>query len=231
MLPAFGVELQGDCAVVGGSVLLGTSVHVPGDISSAAFFMVAAAMVPGSDLLLRNVGLNETRDGIIQVLLAMGADLSIHDRRQQGGEEVGDVRVRYAGRLKGITIPVELVPSLIDELPVILALAAVSEGITVLRGAAELRVKESDRLAVMARGLETLGVSLEEYEDGVDIQGGEILGGQVDGAGDHRCAMSFAVLGQLAAAEVFVTGSENIDTSYPCFVQDLSRIGGSVRVH
>ena len=230
MLPAFGVELQGDCAVVGGSALLGTSVHVPGDISSAAFFMVAAAMVPGSDLLLRNVGLNETRDGIIQVLLAMGADLSIHDRRKQGGEEVGDVRVRYAGRLKGITIPVELVPSLIDELPVILALAAVSEGITVLRGAAELRVKESDRLAVMARGLETLGVSLEEYPDGADIQGGDIQGGQVDGAGDHRCAMSFAILGQLAAGEVFVTGSENIDTSYPCFVRDLSHIGGSVRV-
>jgi len=230
MLPAFGVELNGDCGVTGGSVLLGTSVHVPGDISSAAFFMVAAAMVPGSDLLLRNVGLNASRDGIIQVLRAMGADLSIHDRRQQGGEEVGDVRVRYAGRLKGITIPVERVPSLIDELPVILALAAVSEGTTVLRGAAELRVKESDRLAVMARGLEKLGVALEEYADGVDIQGGEIVGGQVDGAGDHRCAMSFAVLGQVASADVLVTGAENIDTSYPCFVQDLSRVGGSVNV-
>ena len=231
MLPAFGVELNGDCGVTGGSVLLGTSVHVPGDISSAAFFMVAAAMVPGSDLLLRNVGLNATRDGIIQVLRAMGADLSITGRRQQGGEEVGDVRVRYAGRLKGITIPVERVPSLIDELPVILALAAVADGTTVLRGAAELRVKESDRLTVMARGLETLGVALEEYEDGVDIQGGEIVGGQVDGAGDHRCAMSFAVLGQVASSDLLVTGAENIDTSYPCFVQDLSRVGGSVRVH
>jgi 3-phosphoshikimate 1-carboxyvinyltransferase len=229
MLPAFGVELNGVCAVTGGSVLLGTSVHVPGDISSAAFFMVAAVMVPGSDLLLRNVGLNASRDGIIQVLLAMGADLSIHDRRQQGGEEVGDVRVRYAGRLKGITIPVERVPSLIDELPVILALAAVSQGTTILRGAAELRVKESDRLAVMARGLETLGVALQEYQDGVDIQGGEVMGGQVDGAGDHRCAMSFAVLGQVASADVLVTGAENIDTSYPCFVQDLSRVGGSIR--
>ena len=231
MLPAFGVELNGDCGVTGGSVLLGTSVHVPGDISSAAFFMVAAAMVPGSDLLLRNVGLNATRDGIIQVLRAMGADLSITGRRQQGGEEVGDVRVRYAGRLKGITIPVERVPSLIDELPVILALAAVADGTTVLRGAAELWVKESDRLAVMARGLETLGVALEEYPDGVDIQGGEIVGGQVDGAGDHRCAMSFAVLGQVASSDLLVTGAENIDTSYPCFVQDLSRVGGSVRVH
>jgi len=230
MLPAFGVELQGNCGVKGGSALQGTVVHVPGDISSAAFFMVAAAMVPGSDLVLRNVGLNETRDGIIQVLQAMGADLSIHGRRQQGGEEVGDIRVRYAGRLKGIVIPVELVPSLIDELPVILALGAVSDGTTVLRGAAELRVKESDRLAVMARGLETLGVVLQEYPDGIDIQGGEIQGGQVDGAGDHRCAMSFAVLGQLAAAGVLVSGAENIDTSYPRFVHDLSRVGGSVRV-
>ena len=231
MLPAFGVEMQGDCGVKGGSALKGASVHVPGDISSAAFFMVAAAMVPGSNLLLRNVGLNETRDGIVKVLRAMGANLSVHDPRQQGGEEVGDIRVRYAGRLKGITIPLELVPSLIDELPIILALAAVSEGTTVLRGAEELRVKESDRLAVMARGLETLGVSLQEYADGVDIQGGEIQGGQVDGAGDHRCAMSFAVLGQLAAADVLVAGSQNIDTSYPCFVRDLSSIGGSVRVH
>jgi 3-phosphoshikimate 1-carboxyvinyltransferase len=230
MLPAFGVRLQGNCGVKGGSQLTGAPVHVPADISSAAFFLVAAAMVPGSDLLLKNVGLNKTRDGIIHVLRAMGADLAILDRRQQGGEDSGDIRVRYSGRLKGIEIAVELVPSLIDELPVILALAAVSEGTTVLRGAAELRVKESDRLAVMARGLATLGVSLEEYEDGVDIQGGEIQGGQVDGAGDHRCAMSFAVLGQVAAAEVRVSGAENIDTSYPGFVRDLSQSGGSVRV-
>jgi 3-phosphoshikimate 1-carboxyvinyltransferase len=160
----------------------------------------------------------------------MGADLSILDRRQLGGEEAGDVRIRYAGRLNGIEIPVDRVPSLIDELPVILALAAVSDGTSRLRGAAELRVKESDRLAVMGRGLEALGVSLEEYEDGVDIHGGEIQAGQVDGAGDHRCAMSFAILGQVADAEVLVTGSENIDTSYPRFIRDLSGIGGSARV-
>jgi 3-phosphoshikimate 1-carboxyvinyltransferase len=230
MLPAFGVELYGTCGVRGGSRLHGTSIHVPADISSAAFFMVAAAMIPGSDLLLVNVGLNQTRDGIIHVLEAMGADISIHDRRCQGGEDVGDIRVRYAGRLNAVEIPPDLIPSLIDELPVILALAAVSEGTTVLRGAAELRVKESDRLAVMARGLETLGVELQEYPDGIDIQGGAIRGGQVDGAGDHRCAMSFAVLGQVAGAEVQVAGAENIDTSFPTFVQDLARAGGSVKV-
>jgi 3-phosphoshikimate 1-carboxyvinyltransferase len=230
MLPAFGVNLQGDCAVEGGSRLQAASVHVPADISSAAFFMVAAAMLPGSDLLLRNVGLNETRDGVIHVLKAMGADLTISGLREQGGEAVGDVRVRYAGMLNGIEIPDKLIPSMIDELPVVLALAAVSRGTTVLRGAAELRVKESDRLAVMARGLETLGVCLKEYEDGMDIEGGTVAGGEVDGAGDHRCAMSFAVLGQVASGQVRITGAENIDTSFPAFVQDLSRVGGIIRI-
>jgi 3-phosphoshikimate 1-carboxyvinyltransferase len=203
---------------------------VPADISSAAFFMVAAAIVPGSDLLLRNVGLNQTRDGIIHVLEAMGADISIQKRRVQGGEAVGDIRVRYRGRLRGIDIPVELIPSLIDELPVILVLAAVSCGTTRLRGAGELRVKESDRLAVMAKGLEQLGVSLREFEDGMDITGGPVGSATVDGAGDHRCAMSFAILGQAASGEVRVTGAEHINTSFPTFVQDLSAVGGNVRV-
>jgi 3-phosphoshikimate 1-carboxyvinyltransferase len=229
MLPAFGVRLQDGCRVTGGSELTGTRVHVPGDISSAAFFMVAAALLPGSDLLLMNVGLNRTRDGIIQVLLAMGANLSILNPRQQGGEEVGDVRVCYAGRLRGITVPEDIVPSLIDEIPVILALAAVSEGTTSVRGAAELRVKESDRLDVMARGLEVLGVSLNEYEDGIDITGGAVGSGTVDGAGDHRCAMSFAVLGQVASGEVSIRGAENINTSFPSFCQDLVTVGGCVK--
>jgi 3-phosphoshikimate 1-carboxyvinyltransferase len=229
MLPAFGVPLQGGCGVMGGSRLRGTGVLVPSDISSAAFFLVAAAIVPGSDLLLNNVGLNETRDGIIRLLEAMGADLNIHDRRRQGGEDVGDIRIRYAGRLKGVDIPPDLIPSLIDELPVILALAAVSEGVTRLRGAEELRVKESDRLAVMAAGMRILGVTLEEYPDGMDVEGGTVGQGRVDGAGDHRCAMSFAVLGQVASGEVQVDGAGNIDTSFPTFVRDLAAVGGSVR--
>jgi len=228
MLPAFGVELVDGCGVSGGSRLTAASVHVPADISSAAFFMVAAAMVPGSDLLLRNIGLNRTRDGIVHVLQSMGADLSIQDQRRQGGEEVGDVRIRYAGRLRGIDVPVEWVPSLIDEVPVILALAAVSEGTTRIRGAAELRVKESDRLDVMARGLETLGVGLKEYADGVDVTGGVVNGGRVDGAGDHRCAMSFAILGQVAGGRVEVEGAANINTSFPSFARDLAAVGGCV---
>ena len=228
MLPAFGVRLHGPCGVRGGSQLSGTSLRVPADISSAAFFLVAAAMVPGSDLLLRDVGLNPTRDGILHVLRAMGADLTIHDQRRFGGEEVGDVRVRYAGRLKGVEIPPERVPSLIDELPAILALAAVAEGATRLRGATELRVKESDRLAVMGRGLAAMGVSLREYDDGMDVEGGALSSADVDGAGDHRCAMSFAILGQVAPGAVTVGGAENIDTSYPGFVDDLQGVGGTV---
>jgi 3-phosphoshikimate 1-carboxyvinyltransferase len=158
----------------------------------------------------------------------MGGDVELLDRRQFGNEPVGDLRVRHNGRLRGVDIPVERVPSLIDELPVILALAATAEGPTRLRGAAELRVKESDRLAVMARGLRTLGVRLEEYADGMDVEGGTIGGGAVDGAGDHRCAMSFCVLGQVADTAITVDGCHNIDTSYPGFVEDLIRIGGSV---
>jgi len=228
MLPAFGVELHGPCGVRGGSRLRGAEVRVPADISSAAFLLVAAALVPGSDLLLRDVGTNETRDGIVHVLRAMGADLELLDRRTFGGEPVADLRIRYAGRLRGVEIPVEQIPTLIDELPVILALAATAEGTTRLRGAAELRVKESDRLAVMARGMRTLGVTLEEFDDGMDVAGGPVSGGAVDGAGDHRCAMSFCVLGQVARAPVEVSRCENIDTSYPGFVEDVSAVGGNI---
>jgi 3-phosphoshikimate 1-carboxyvinyltransferase len=228
MLPAFGVALAGACGVQGGSRLQGADLRVPADISSAAFLLVAAALVPGSDLLLREVGVNETRDGILHVMQAMGADLELLNRRTFGGEPVADLRIRHAGRLCGVEIPPERIPTLIDELPVILALAATATGTTRLRGAAELRVKESDRLAVMARGLATLGVALEEFADGMDVMGGSVRGGAVDGAGDHRCAMSFCVLGQVAEGPVEVSGCENIDTSYPGFVADLSGVGGSI---
>ena len=229
MLPSFGVPLLNGCAVSGGSRLAAAHVRVPGDISSAAFFMVAAAMLPDSSLTLNNVGLNETRDGIIRVMEAMGADLRLVNRRMYGEEAAGDIRIRYKGQLKGIDLPLQWIPSLIDELPVIMALAAVSNGITRIRGAEELRVKESDRISVMARGLESLGVRLTEFRDGMDIEGGAIRGGSVDGAGDHRCAMSFCILGQLADADIEVNGCGNIDTSYPGFVHDLQAIGGVIR--
>jgi 3-phosphoshikimate 1-carboxyvinyltransferase len=229
MLPSFGVPLLDGSAVSGGSRLTAAHVRIPGDISSAAFFMVAAAMLPDSSLTLNNVGLNETRDGIIRVMKAMGADLRLVNRRMYGEEAVGDVRIRYKGQLKGIDIPLQWIPSLIDELPVIMALAAVSDGITRIRGAEELRVKESDRISVMVRGLEALGVRLSEYRDGMDIEGGAIRGGSVDGAGDHRCAMSFCILGQLADSDLEVNGCGNIDTSYPGFAQDLEAAGGVIK--
>ncbi len=228
MLPSFGVPLLAGCAVSGGSRLTAAHVRVPADISSAAFFMAAAAMLPDSSLTLNKVGLNATRNGIIHVLEAMGADLQVINRRRYGEEAVGDIRIRHNGQLKGIDIPLQWIPSLIDELPMIMALAAVADGITRIRGAEELRVKESDRIAVMARGLESLGVRLTQYRDGMDIEGSAISGGSVDGAGDHRCAMSFCILGQLADSDLEVHGCGNIDTSYPGFVHDLKAVGGVI---
>jgi len=229
MLPLFGVQLQAPCCVRGGSRLTAARIRIPADVSSAAFFLVAAAMVPGSDLLLRGVGINATRDGIIRVMQAMGVDLSIHDRRMFGEEPVADIRVRYTPGIHGIDIPRSWVPSLIDELPAIMVLAAVSSGITRIRGAAELRVKESDRLAVMAQGLETLGVQAKELEDGIDIAGGLVQGGKVDGAGDHRCAMSFCILGQVASTPLAVHGATHVNTSYPTFPDHLLAVGGNLQ--
>jgi len=230
MFPVFGVSLRLPCCIQGGGRLTAANLRVPADISSASFFMVAAAMVPGSELLLNNVGLNDTREGIVRVLRAMGADLRILNHRLFGSEPVADIQVYYRGGLEGIDIPEDWVPSLIDELPVIMALAAVASGTTRIRGAAELRVKESDRLAVMALGLTTLGVRLTEFDDGIDITGGTPAGGEVDGAGDHRCAMSFAVLGQVASEQVVVKGARNIDTSYPEFPAHFKAIGGNLEV-
>jgi 3-phosphoshikimate 1-carboxyvinyltransferase len=230
MLPVFGVELEKNCCVTGGSRLNAANIEVPADISSAAFFMVAAAIVPGSDVLLKNVGLNPSRDGIIRVMQAMDADLELLNRRQFGEEPVADIRVRYRTGLEAVDIPESWVPSLIDELPIIMILATQAQGITRVRGAEELRVKESDRLAVMARGLETLGIRLKEYEDGIDIHNGNLGPGEVDGEGDHRCAMSFAIAGQLASGPVVVAGASHIDTSYPSFVNHLQQLGGNVDV-
>ncbi len=230
MLPVFGVQVEQPCCVIGGSKLAAAHVNVPADISSAAFFLVGAAIVPGSDILVRNVGLNPTRDGILRVLQAMGADVEVGNHRVFGAEPVGDIRVCYRRSMEGITIPEEWVPSLIDELPVIMAMAAVISGTTRIRGATELRVKESDRLAVMAQGLAGLGVRLHEYEDGIDITGGVVQGGEADGAGDHRCAMSFAMLGQVADGPVLVRGSRQINTSYPAFAAHLRALGGNVGV-
>jgi len=230
MLPIFGVELPSPCSVEGGSRLKACRFAVPADISSAVFALAAAAMTPGSDVLLRQVGLNPTRTGFLRCLEAMGADLSITDRSAQSTEPVGDVRLVFNAALKAIDIPESLVPDMIDELPLLMALAVTASGVTRIRGAAELRVKESDRIAVMAAGLRELGVELQEYPDGIDIKGGRISGGHVESAGDHRCAMSFAVLGLVASTRILIDDAEFIATSYPGFSNDMRRLGANMQL-
>lgn len=228
MLPCFGVELPAECSVKGGSRLQAAVFNVPADISSAVFALAAAAVVPGSDVLVRSVGLNPTRKGFLDCLQEMGANITISNRSDQGAEPVGDVRVVYAGRLTAIDVPASRVADMIDEMPLLMALAATADGMTRIREAAELRVKESDRLAVMAAGLEALGIVLKEYPDGIDIEGSSLGGGEIESAGDHRCAMSFAVLGLVASAPVHIRQAEYIATSYPGFVEDMNSLGASM---
>ena len=229
MLPLFGVDLPAPCTVNGGSRLKAARFAVPGDISSAVFALAAAAMVPGSVVTLRRVGLNPTRTGFLRCLEAMGADVSIENQSNQATEPVGDIRLAYRAGLKGIDVPQPWVPDMIDEMPLLMALAATASGVTRVRGAAELRVKESDRLAVMAAGLKSAGVQLEEYPDGIDIHGGVINGARVASAGDHRCAMSFAVLGLVATGTMEIEQAEFIATSYPGFSEHMQCLGAQLR--
>jgi 3-phosphoshikimate 1-carboxyvinyltransferase len=220
MLRAFGYPIEfseGEARLVGGHRLRATDVAVPADFSSAAFFLVAASITPGSDLTLRDVGINPRRTGLLQALRLMGADIVETNPREAGGEAVADLRVRHAA-LRGIEVPVELVPDMIDEFPALFVAAAAADGTTRVTGAAELRVKESDRIAVMAQGLRVLGIAVDETPDGAIIHGGALRGGEVDSAGDHRCAMSFCVAGLIAKEPVQVLDCANVATSFPGFV-------------
>jgi len=219
MLATFGWPIEfgaGWATLTGGHRLRATDVQVPADFSSAAFFLVAGTLVPGSDLLLRAVGMNPRRTGLMQALRAMGADIRLSSARELGGEAVADLVVRHAP-LHGIDVPVEIVADMIDEFPALFVAAAAANGTTRIRGAAELRVKESDRIAVMAKGLRALGVDVEETPDGAVIRGGRIEGGEVDSAGDHRCAMSFAIAGLVARGPVRIGDCANVATSFPDF--------------
>lgn len=230
LLPAFGVEIDVDGEEIrlrGGQVLQGGRFHVPGDLSSAAFLLAAGLLVPGSDLVVDNVGINPSRDGVLRILAAMGGKLDWQADRSVGAEPVGSVRVRSAA-LGGLDIPPEWVPLAIDEFPVVMALAAVAAGPTTISGAEELRVKESDRLAVMCRQLASLGVRVEERDDGATIHGGQVRGGEVDSCGDHRIAMSLAVLGLVADGPVTIRNAEWIGTSFPGFVDDLKALGAEL---
>jgi 3-phosphoshikimate 1-carboxyvinyltransferase len=221
MLTAFGWPVRfepGYAALEGGHRLVATDVQVPADFSSAAFFIVAASVVPGSDLTLRAVGVNRRRTGLISALRLMGADIAVDAARQRGGEPVADLRVRHA-QLHGAEIPVTLVPDMIDEFPVLFAAAALAEGETRIGGAAELRVKESDRIAVMAAALRVLGADVTELPDGAVIRGGPLQGGEVDSHGDHRIAMSLAVAAQRATGALRIRDVANVATSFPGFLE------------
>ncbi len=232
MLRGFGYEVQVEgnkISLQGGGRLQGTKIDVPSDISSATFFMVAAVITPGSDLMIEHVGINPTRIGVINILRLMGADLEVLNEREVGGEPVADIHVRYAP-LKGIQIPEDQVPLAIDEFPAIFIAAACAEGTTVLTGAEELRVKESDRIQVMADGLTTLGVKTEVKPDGIIIQGGPMGGGEVHSHSDHRIAMSFAVASLRAQGEIVIRDCANVATSFPNFVELAQEVGIQLRV-
>ena len=224
MLGGFGVRIERDgprVSLEGGQRLTGCDIDVPADISSAAFFLVGASIAPGSDLVLEHVGMNPTRTGIIDVLRLMGADITVLAEAEVGGEPVADLRVRSA-ELRGIDVPESLVPLAIDEFPAIFVAAACARGRTRVSGAAELRVKESDRIASMAEGLRALGVAAEPTADGMLIEGrpegAAFSGGRVEAHGDHRIAMSFAMAAMRAAGAISIGDTENVATSFPGFV-------------
>jgi 3-phosphoshikimate 1-carboxyvinyltransferase len=219
MLSAFGVDIEfspGRARLRGGQRLRATDIAVPADFSSAAFYLVAASIVPGSELRLRQVGLNPRRTGLLQALRLMGADITEENPSVHGGEPVADLLVRYAP-LRGIEVPEELVPDMIDEFPALFVAAACAQGPTVVRGAAELRVKESDRLAAMANGLRTLGLQIDETPDGATIHPGPLGSGAIQSQGDHRIAMAFAVAGQRSSGEVLLRDVATVATSFPGF--------------
>ena len=227
MLDGMGYPVQRDgnrVCIEGGHALHGIAIDVPADISSAAFFLVGASIAPGSELVLEHVGMNPTRTGVIDILTQMGGSIGIENRREVGGEPVADLRVR-AAPLHGIDIPPELVPLAIDEFPVLFVAAACAEGRTVLTGAEELRVKESDRIQVMADGLAALGVNAQATPDGMVIEGGGITAGSVDSHGDHRIAMAFAMAALRAQGTIEISDCANVNTSFPGFVELSARAG------
>ena len=235
MLPAFGGTIRvaelDDCTAVrlaGGQSLTGAEISVPGDPSSAAFPLAAALIVPGSEVTVEGVMLNPLRTGLFETWREMGADLTVSNRRMAGGEEIGDLTARYS-RLHGVVVPPERAASMIDEYPILAATAAFAEGATVMRGIGEMRVKESDRIALMSAGLQACGVRVEEEPEGFTVTGGPVRGGAtVVTHGDHRIAMSHLVLGLAADAPVTVDEPGMIATSFPGFVELMRGLGADI---
>jgi 3-phosphoshikimate 1-carboxyvinyltransferase len=232
MLKAFSCDVEvsnSTACVIGPAKLIATDIDVPSDISSAAFFMVGASIAAGSDIVLQHVGINPTRTGIIDILKLMGADITFTNQQEIGGEPVADIRIKSAV-LKGIHVPEELVPLAIDEFPVLFVAAACAEGETVVTGAEELRVKESDRIQVMADGLQAIGVNAQATADGMIIQGGTIGSGTVNSHDDHRIAMAFAMAALRAEGDIQIDDCDNVNTSFPGFAELAASCGLSIRV-
>ncbi|WP_026596276.1 3-phosphoshikimate 1-carboxyvinyltransferase [Methylohalobius crimeensis] len=232
MLAGFGYPLRREGSRVtlqGGGKLTATELDVPTDISSAAFFLVGASIAPDSELVLEHVGINPTRTGVIDILRLMGAKIEVLDSRMVGGEPVADLKV-VSRPLRGIQIPEKLVPLAIDEFPVLFVAAACAEGETVLTGAAELRVKESDRIQVMADGLGALGIDACPTPDGMIVRGGRIGSGRVASHGDHRIAMAFAIAALRASGPIEIDDCANVNTSFPGFTELARRLGLNVEV-
>ena len=241
MLRAFGYEVKTEgnrISLQGGGKLVGTNIQVPSDISSAAFFMVGAAITEGSDVTLEAVGINPTRTGVIEILKQMGADISVENERIAGGEPIADIRIQGTRTLKGIHMPEDQVPLAIDEFPALFIAAACAEGQTVLTGAAELRVKESDRIQVMADGLKIMGIDCTPTDDGIIIEGkgkaGEwgaiFTGGEIESHHDHRIAMSFSIAGLRNSGTIKIVGTETVATSFPTFTQLTTQAGLAIEV-
>jgi 3-phosphoshikimate 1-carboxyvinyltransferase len=228
MLRLFGADVQvrgASVVVCGGQKLAAQDLSVPGDISSAAFFLVAASIVPGSEILLPGVGVNPRRTGVLDALREMGANISLHNEREESGEPVADIAAAHAP-LKGCKVGEELAVRAIDEIPVLCVAAAFARGETVIKGAAELRVKESDRIGGMAAALRAMGAEVEELPDGLIVRGGkELRGSKCDSGADHRVAMAMAVAGLAAEGTTVIKGAEWVATSYPDFAEDLTRLG------
>ena len=231
MLKAFGanIEVGGEMGrhitLTPGKDLKGQSIIVPGDISSAAFWLIAGSIVPGSELIIENVGLNPTRTGILDVLEAMDANIKVTNKRNVAGEPVGDIKVLHKENLKPFKLDDEIIPRLVDEIPILSVAACFCNGVSQIKGASELRVKETDRLEVMARQLKRMGAKVEEHPDGLTIHGGYILNGcELDSEDDHRIAMSLAIASIMANSNSTLRRSEAAAISYPEFWNDLNRL-------
>ncbi|MEW6107874.1 MAG: 3-phosphoshikimate 1-carboxyvinyltransferase [Nitrospirota bacterium] len=228
MLPAFGADIEVDglnVKVKGGRDLSPVEIKVPGDFSSAAFFIVASLLIPGGEIIVKNVGINPTRTGLLEVLGKMGAHIEITNLNEVSGEPVGDIYCKCVSRLKAVRLSEEAIPSLVDEFPVLCVAAALSEGTTTIRGARELRVKESDRIKSITSELRKMGAEIEEYPDGLSIKGSDTLhGAEVDSHEDHRIAMSMAVAALTAEGKTIINGASSVEISFPEFFSLAKRL-------